>query len=136
MAKDAIVASAITDIYTGTIPAAGNNLWGHGKINAMGAMRALGVAVGVYTFSGAKLECALLPNPNNGSFYISYLAKANETLDITVLDISGKVISRENVIAASGENMFPISLENKASGIYMVNVNSAKGAVTIKMEVK
>ncbi|MBR4199491.1 MAG: S8 family serine peptidase [Bacteroidales bacterium] len=30
--------SAITDSYTGTIPAAGSNLWGKGKINPMGGL--------------------------------------------------------------------------------------------------
>lgn len=134
--KNIIFSTAIVDSYTGAIPAAGTNIWGHGKINAYAAIKQAIQNAGVYNFEGKKLDCVLFPNPNGGVFTLDYTGDKNEKLNIAVYNISGQLVTSQEWNVNSGENQKELNLSNLAKGYYVVKLMSATGAVSIKTLVK
>jgi minor extracellular serine protease Vpr len=135
LVKNAIFATAITDPNTSVLPVAGNNNWGHGKINAYGALKYVNQHVGVYQFTGNKMDCALYPNPNSGSFTLDYMGMHDEALTVSVYDITGRLVTMKNWQVTNGLNQKQLDISS-ARGIYMVHIASTEGAVTIKTVVK
>lgn len=134
--KDIIFATAIKDVHTGALPAAGNNNWGHGKINAYGAMKYILANTAVYNYSGKKLDCELFPNPNDGSFTISYESDKKRNLQIEVYNMLGLKLSSQKWEVTNGANAYALDLTQKSSGVYFIRVLSEEGAVSIKTEIK
>ncbi|HTN17209.1 MAG TPA: S8/S53 family peptidase, partial [Chitinophagaceae bacterium] len=131
--KEILFATAIKDKYTGALPAAGNNIWGHGKINAYQAIRQLLTELSVITYTGKeKLDCVLFPNPNEGNFTLDYLAAHNDQLLVSVSDMSGRILSSQDWKVNSGQNMLPLNLSSYAKGIYFVKVEGKEGSASIK----
>lgn len=134
--QDIIGQTAIRDLFTGPLPATGNNVWGKGKINAYGAVKAAAAANSVYTVKGAKPDCALFPNPNNGQFTLAYTGAATQTLDISVSDVTGRTIAREQWAVNAGDNLHSFSFPQLAKGTYFVNVADTGGSISIKTTVQ
>jgi minor extracellular serine protease Vpr len=123
--------TAIKDINTGTIPAAGSNTWGHGKINAYAAIRHMAGVVSVEnTLNPDPLHCLLYPNPSTGNFSISYHSNGSDLLTVEVYDITGRVIQKYAWAVNAGYNTRNISLENVAKGVYFTRL-SAGGKVNV-----
>jgi hypothetical protein len=133
---DIVAQTAIKDAYTGSIPAGGNNDWGNGKINAYAAARAALAANSVYQMSGTKMDCSLFPNPNNGSFSLSYTANRSEQLKLEVLDITGKKLLDDSWQVNGGKNVKEMKLEGFAPGYYIVKLTSPTGSMSIKTAVE
>ena len=128
-----IASTAITDFYTGTIAPEGSTLWGHGKINAYGAIRKLQKELNAPTFSGLKnLDCVLFPNPNTGGFTLDFISEQEQSITIKVLDLSGKTIFDQQFKASLGQNIIPVKLHEAAKGLYIVTVKGKDGIVSIK----
>ena len=136
-AKAIIIETAIKDVYTGTIPAQGLNNWGHGKINAYGAVKKLAQATGVYNYTGTKkLDCVLFPNPGEGDFMLDLNADKNESVTIEVFNVTGQKVANENWIVKSGHNQHSLDLKGMAKGNYIVRIAAAGGALSIKTVIK
>lgn len=134
--KNIIFTTAIEDNFTTNLPPQGNNIWGHGKINAYGAVKMLLQQMGVYNYSGSKLDCVLFPNPSNGKFTIDYTAPVSETVNVEVLDITGRNVLAETWKVNAGANLKDIDLSAMPKGNYLVRLAAKDGAVTIKAAVK
>lgn len=134
--KSILFATAITDSYTGTLPSAGNNNWGHGKINAYKALKQLVAEMGVYEYSGKHLDCALFPNPNNGQFLLDYTALSNETANVTICNIAGATVYNQSWKVNTGDNRLNVDLTNYAKGMYIVKLTSPSGSVAMKAIVR
>jgi len=131
-----IASTAITDTYTGALPLSGTNDWGHGKINAYGAMKLLLQQVGMYNFQGVKLDCVLFPNPNNGSFTLDYASDKNRELNIEIFDLLGSKISSEKWSVSNGMNRHAIDISHQPKGNYVVKISSESGYVSVKTVVR
>lgn len=127
-----IAQTAITDGYTGVLPPAGNNNWGHGKINAYGAMKSFFNNTGIYTYAGEKLECELFPNPNDGKFTIRYESEKNHDLNFEVYNMIGDLVQSESWKTVYGSNLLPVDLSGRPEGVYLLKVSSPDGFVSIK----
>lgn len=125
--------TAITDTYTGTIPAEGNNTWGHGKVNAYGALKGAIAVLGVYNSAGKKLECTLYPNPNKGDFTLDYASADKNPLHIEIFNSSGSKVLSKDWIPEIGLNSNTINLSNEPQGIYIIRLSSDEGFTTLKM---
>lgn len=134
--KEALSATAIQDNFTGSLPAGGDNIWGHGKINAYGAMKQVLLQMGVYEFSGKKLDCVLFPNPNDGNATLDYIGDSHETLQVQVLNITGSVVYKDAWTVNKGFNRRSLNLGNLARGTYIVHVRSLSGTARIKTTVQ
>lgn len=133
--KRIMTQTAILDTFTGQLPATGLNTWGHGKINAYGAVIAAALATGIGEVLGNTLAVSLYPNPNNGHFTFSYQADRAETLALEVYDISGKVVYATDWKTNEGTNTTMIDLSKNSAGMYMVRVASGQHQSMIKVAV-
>lgn len=136
--KSILATTAITDANTGTIPAAGINTWGHGKVNAYKALKKMATAVTVTnTLAADAMDCILYPNPSHGNFNIIYNnLTGNSSVTVTVSDITGRVISTQNQSVIKGYNNISISLTNIPAGLYLTKIASGNRYNTIKTMVE
>jgi len=137
-AKTIIANTAIQDTYTGVLPASGNNIWGHGKINAYKALKFMAGATTVSnTLTKDPLDCVLYPNPNHGGFTIDYTSNIAEQLKVEVFDITGKLVSTHAWGVQAGANSKTFDHIALARGTYFTKISSANGGTnTIKMTVE
>ena len=63
----------------------------------------------------------------NGFVNIEIVANSTNQAELLVMSMSGQLITRKKTSIRSGQNMIRIDLQNAAAGIYVVNVNFAKG---------
>lgn len=130
--KEILFTTAIKDNYTGNLPPGGNNNWGHGKINAYGAVQKSLQYLGTYTFSGEKTDCMLFPNPGKGRFTLDYTARRPEQVRLQIWDLHG--VSRLSTPwqVSEGLNRRELNLEHLPPGMYIVQLHSRTGSVQIK----
>jgi len=135
--KDILFQTAIKDIHTGALPPSGNNLWGHGKINAYAAVRQLVSSLTVAQHSGARqLDCMLFPNPSEGSFVLDYIGSKAELLSVTALDMAGKTVASFNWQVAAGANQRQMVLRHLPAGIYALRVAGKDAATVLKFVIR
>lgn len=136
-AKAIISRTAIKDGFTGVIPAAGSNTWGHGKINAYAALKYMDQLTAVENTLDNSLSCLAYPNPNMGTFSIRYDARDKTTLNVVLYDYSGRTIYAEKWETAPGINTLPVSIQNIQSGLYLLKITTNEGKFkTIRIERK
>lgn len=135
--KNILARTAITDANTGVIPAAGTNTWGHGKVNAYRALRQMLAAVTVKsTLAEDPMNCILYPNPSNGNFNIIYNNTLNETIDVSVSDIAGRVVYTYSQRLAKGYNTLAVHLGNIPKGLYFTRISCGEKYNLIKTMVE
>ncbi len=131
--KSVIFQTAIQDNYTGALPPSGNNAWGHGKINAYGAVKALVAQLGMPKYSGSrKLDCTLFPNPAEGAFTLHFEGDRSETLSVEIYNAIGSLVRQQTWTVKSGLNVLPVSAAGLPAGHYVVRVAGLDGAVSMK----
>lgn len=125
--------SAITDTYTGNIPATGSTTWGWGKVNAYKAVQLLLQGVGIHHLENNQLNCIVFPNPTNNNYSIDYVAEKTEVLNITVCDVSGKTLQQALWHVNPGANKKTLELADYAAGVYFTKLQSDKGNAVVKI---
>lgn len=134
--KDIIIETAITDNFTGVIPAGGNNTWGNGKVNAYGSVsRVIQIVNGLNNINGNSPECKLYPNPNSGIFTLDYTGFKNEILKVELFDILSNLVFSEYWKTNAGRNYRQIVTKNVSAGIYFTKVSTSKGHSILKMTI-
>jgi hypothetical protein len=74
------------------------------------------------------------PVPFNSDLYISVKLNGSSALQISLTDITGKVVKQMSYTGKEGKNMIILNdLANLSSGIYMVRINGAQQTQTIKV---
>lgn len=125
--------SAITDSYTGVIPANGSTTWGWGKANAYKAVQLLLQGVGIHHLENTNLNCIVFPNPTANNYSIEYVAEKQETIDITVNDISGKTLIKTSWDVIPGNNKKSLDIADRSAGVYFTNLQSKTGKAVVKI---
>lgn len=135
--KDILFATAINDVHTGTLPPQGNNNWGHGKINAYGAVKKiLADYASIHSFNGSHMDCVVYPNPNNGYFTVDYTAEKAGDITVHVFSPSGQMVFSEKHTTTSGNNRLNIDLSKLSKGMYLVNVTSGSGTMSSRVMIR
>ena len=80
-------------------------------------------------------DFALYPNPNNGSFKISFIPETNDDIEIIVYDISGKKIY-DNKFQNSGLFDQELQINTISSGIYFVNIQNGENKMVKRIIVE
>jgi hypothetical protein len=80
-------------------------------------------------------DFVLYPNPNNGSFKISFKPETNEGINIQVLDISGRNIYNKTF---DNSGMFDQELQVNtiSSGLYFVNIQNGNNKMIKRIVVE
>jgi hypothetical protein len=77
------------------------------------------------------------PNPSTSSIYINAACPAATTLQLSILDMNGRVVGRKQVNAMTGNNGFDMPITQLAPGTYLLQVlNADKKVVTTEKFIK
>ena len=136
--KNVLFATAIKDSHTGALPPDGHNGWGHGKINAYGAIKALLQSTSVVEASGAQApDCVLFPNPaTGGAFTLDYTGAEAEKLTVSVSDLAGRILQTFDWAVSAGHSQRALNLGGLPVGAYIVRIAGARGATGLKAVVR
>ncbi|MCO5260042.1 MAG: S8 family peptidase [Crocinitomicaceae bacterium] len=111
--KNIIIQTARLDQHTGQIPAEGDVKWGHGKIDALAAVKLALTVVGVDELSMENQnDWQVYPNPANSFIKVNGLTAIQQA---QLIDINGKQIDLDTHL-----NEWNIS--NQTPGIYLFRV--------------
>lgn len=78
----------------------------------------------------------IYPNPGNGDFTLNITSLTNDSYDIKVVDVSGKVIYLSSVECMIGDNNLHITLDNVISGAYSLILSKDETMVTKQLLIK
>ncbi|MEO8149644.1 MAG: T9SS type A sorting domain-containing protein [Bacteroidia bacterium] len=89
------------------------------------------VATGIAPLSFGEVGVSLFPNPANNHLTIA-LPSNNKKVDVTITDITGKIIYKSSAFEAQ---KIEVNTEDFATGIYVVQIQTADFIVTKKLVV-
>lgn len=83
-------------------------------------------------------DVQILPNPaaSGGEATLAFIALEATAVQLSLLDISGRVRWQQRQFAPSGENRLPLSLEGLPAGIYLLRLEANGGVVSRRLVVK
>ncbi len=70
-------------------------------------------------------EFAVFPNPTSGEATVAFELPVEQAFVVSVFDMSGRLVYRQEDIGVAGENSQPVSLGGIAAGVYIVDFQSA-----------
>lgn len=92
--------------------------------------------VGISENVGAKAAIEIYPNPSKNIANVSIDLEETSTIQLDVMDITGKVISTENLgVMAKGNQLIRLNVANFADGFYFLNLKVGDEIVTRKFTV-
>jgi len=89
--------------------------------------------VGIDEVSQTIFNVSLYPNPTNGKFKIDFTVSKPTSLDLSIVDITGKIIHFENKHLVSGYNQITFDLSNEAKGMYFIELISEGNSIAKKV---
>jgi hypothetical protein len=78
-------------------------------------------ATGIHTDLSNADNFKIYPNPTNGTSYVEVIANNNETVILSVMDMTGKTVATRNY-QINGASRLPIVTNNLDKGIYIVTL--------------
>ena len=63
------------------------------------------------------------PVPTKSTATIEFVSNTNATIEVTLVDVAGRIIATNNITASEGLNTHLIQVEHLAAGIYFVRMN-------------
>jgi PKD repeat protein len=93
------------------------------------------IGVGLNDVENAIEAISLYPNPNNGLATLEVTTTKNTTVTISVLDMTGRVLTQINTEINSGSNQVELNTSTFAAGLYLVNVNIGAEQKIVRMSV-
>lgn len=75
---------------------------------------------GLETYIKTESALSIFPNPASNKTTVVYAGDHEGTIQLQLVDFTGKVMNIENKILVDGNNYYEIDLHNLAKGIYMV----------------
>ncbi len=76
---------------------------------------------------------AVSPNPVEDVANVNFKLEERGTALITLSNVNGQTMMTKNEVFAKGNNSFKLDMTSYPSGIYILNINSAKGALKTKI---
>lgn len=75
------------------------------------------------------------PNPTSAQALLSFDAKAAMAMNVSVMDMAGKVLSTQNINAVQGENELTIDATQLSEGVYFIQLQTENAIQTLKLNV-
>ncbi len=85
----------------------------------------------IITHNGAELS--VYPNPATGFCTVSYYADKPTSILISLYEVSGRIVYKEQIRTNTGTNKLPISLKGLSNGIYFLKVTDESGVKQEKL---
>jgi len=92
-----------------------------------------GGSVGVIDINESEVALHLLPNPSDGNFKLAFKADANETIAISISDLSGRIVSRNTFQQQVGLNEIYFDKSKLSNGVYFLDLKNATERLNIKL---
>lgn len=80
-------------------------------------------------------QLVLYPNPNKGSFTVSGYTRTNNELTVRILSATGQVISEDVIVPTANKVNETITLQNVASGNYILQINDGEQVENIRFDI-
>ncbi len=119
--------AAITDTFTGKIPAAGSNTWGWGKINAFGSL----ISVSVENVP-EHIATKIYPNPTTNEVNIAFEDAVGSSV-VVLYDITGKVIYHKQLSQVAPGHIEKINTDKLPAGVYALKISNDQQAASYKI---
>jgi endonuclease I len=78
----------------------------------------------------------LAPNPNNGTFVLTYVTETSQTLNIRLVDVVGRMVYSSQAKVSNGYNPIELSIPGLSKGIYTIELTTATGRKTEKLVIE
>ncbi len=82
-----------------------------------------------------KLKADITPNPNNGSFTLNIESEDLTEMEMSILDVNGRVITNDRIYLRNKKLSQDIDKSQLDAGIYWIKLGFEKGITTIKLVV-
>jgi hypothetical protein len=83
-----------------------------------------------------NIEIQIYPNPNDGKFNVELLGLNSESLELRIVDLTGRILLSEKFENISGKYIQKVDISQNESGVYIVNLIGDKGIILSKNIVK
>ncbi len=94
------------------------------------------IPVSISNVSTANASVVVFPNPSSGKVNIAWQVPAAQVADITVTDVTGRVVMISTLNMTTGAGSSDLKLGNLVSGLYTITVRSADINYTAKVQVQ
>ena len=125
----AIISGATNQLFVAT--ANGNyavQVTQNGCVDTSACVQVTGVGIDE---ENANNSIFVYPNPNNGLFTVKMMSNKNQTVDLSIINITGETIGNWKL-----KNQLAIDLSNYAKGIYFLQLVTEKGKATKKIVIQ
>ncbi|HNH20697.1 MAG TPA: T9SS type A sorting domain-containing protein, partial [Ferruginibacter sp.] len=110
--------------YTDAAPLAGTNYYRLKVVSPDGKISYSSLVVLINADKGIEL-ISIEPNPVvNGFFHLHISSARGVALDLSIVDMRGRLLRRQQVNAVNGFNSFRMEVADLASGTYMITVQA------------
>ena len=75
------------------------------------------------------------PNPSSDLVHITFIQKAMGAGQLTIRDLTGKLIYQKAIELAAGKNEIPVATQDWDSGLYLYQINTPEGIVNRSLSV-
>lgn len=82
-----------------------------------------------------RAAISLFPNPSTGSFTLEFKAIQAQKANLTIVDLTGKIILTQSLSDLNNGSQQNIELGNISSGVYIVQVQTEKGVYQQKITI-
>ena len=80
---------------------------------------------GIEDYGSVISSASVIPNPTTDNSSIQFELKKSSDVDITLMDMTGRVVFRENVRnMGQGTHRLPLDMNNLGTGVYLLKVNA------------
>lgn len=93
------------------------------------------IGVSVEDITSAIESIRLFPNPNNGVATLQIFSNDAETVNVTLTDLSGRVLMNQLLELNSGTNHHPLSTSEYGAGIYLLQISNGAIRQSLRMVV-
>ena len=94
------------------------------------------ICVNVSAIEEQFFDYKIYPNPSNGFFNIELHLFNSEELQLSIFNYLGEIVHKEKLIDIEGKYIKKISLDNKDSGIYILNITSINRNINQKIVIQ
>lgn len=96
-----------------------------------------GATLGITNVKAGLNDAAIYPNPaTQGVAHVSVNAKQATQAQVTITDMTGRTVYTDQTVNLNaGNNTLTVSTASLSNGAYMVNLNTEKGNISLKLNV-
>jgi hypothetical protein len=99
--------------------------------NTCGTSAPFNLSTNCRVSDSGELDTKVYPNPTTGDVTVEFTSYAGGTHQLTVTDLSGRVVLVEEIKAASGLNRHDMDLGFANKGLYMLYVKDQSGKISV-----